>query len=250
MAMTLDSIDQKIPHLPYFYSLNPLLLKPKSPSELAKDLEKTVVSSDSFDTFKDCLINLFFSQYDNFPNNIFWDLDYLASHLAHLENKQEMLYFTKRICQLNSTFGRKGKLNFSYSHDFIYGFDWHRWIQKDYEKRKRTKPFGNSFLNYLEKRAKELCNLIEQNDHKYPKLKISEKRNPFSFKRDPESEIRIHLNLQETNTIPLPAWKKTIRTDLIERKHYNFLREEISHKMGLKKEGYKSSSLIIDFSTS
>ena len=228
MLEKITSLDRKIRNGTFFYSLSPFKINPTLPSELAKASLSRIAKKEEKD-FLENIFDLYISQFENFPLNIFWDMDYLISHLVSLKNSDERFEFTRKIQSLNKIYGIKN-LNFSYTHDFIYGFDWHRWVQKDYEKRRNSKPFGDIFLDYLIKRSEELRSLIEQNDKKYPRLKKNETRNPFNFPRDPRNEIRLHLQLAEKNLVPLKAWKEEKEIFQVEKIHYNKKREEIAQE--------------------
>ena len=228
MLEKITSLDKEIKKGTFFYSLSPFKVRPTLPSELAKASLNKIAKKERKD-FLENLSALYISQFENFPLNIFWDLDHLISHLVSLKNSEERFDFSIKIQFLNEIYGIKN-LNFSYTHDFIYGFDWQRWVQKDYKNRKNSKPFGDVFLDYLIKRSEELRNLIEQNDKKYPKLKKDEARNPFNFSRDPENEIKLHLQLAEKNLIPLKSWEEKKDLFEVKRIYYNEKREEIAQR--------------------
>ena len=52
----------------------------------------------------------------------------------------------------------------------------------------------------------ELVELIERDDEKYPTLQGGAARNPFSFRRDPESEAAILSELGRRDQLPVCAW--------------------------------------------
>lgn len=235
MLHALYSLEKKIQSFTYFYSLNPKKIRPTLPTEFASNYLHLLKTEELKNTFIQSIENLYLSQIDNFPLNIFWDFDSLIHQIFLCESTQKMKVYVRRLCQLNEIFGNKGKINFSYSHDFIYGFDWIRWVKKDYEKRKFIAPFDPVFLSYLEKRARELKDLIDKNDKKYGRLPANEARNPFTFMRTPEEEIRLHLGLAEDQKIPVPAWKTSFPLNIPFEIDLTAAREAYSQKIGILK---------------
>ena len=229
MLEKIHSLDKKAKKYNFFYSLDPKKTRPSTPSQVIAAFGKNLEKKEK-ENFSQNAIDIFLSQEENFPLNIFWDMDYLISYLASKKTEQERNYFSKRVIKLNEIYGKKGVLNFSYTHDFIYGFDWFRWVQKDYEERKNTEPFGELFLDYLTNRATELKQLIEINDKKYPKLERNQPRNPFSFARDPQNEIKLHLSLAFMGKIPLKAWLSCKLEQKIKREHYSVTRENFARQ--------------------
>ncbi|NCN10043.1 MAG: hypothetical protein GW938_09390 [Leptospira sp.] len=155
----------------------------------------------------------------NFRENIFWDFDFLIHSLVieykvssikqeFIENRKEKI---KSIFRL---FGSKSLIRFKYLHDFLYGYDWYKWQTQSQESSNELKPFGDSFLNYIESRGKELIELIERNDTNYPALENEESRNPFYFSRDKEEETLLWKSLAKDNLIPIPSWQRKIPISL------------------------------------
>ncbi|MBC61545.1 MAG: hypothetical protein CMP11_03730 [Zetaproteobacteria bacterium] len=167
------------------------------------------------------------SQVENFPNNIFWDNDYLFSHLSQVKDPQVTKTTGKKIIQLNLIYGNKKEISYSYLHDFTYGFDWIRWIQKDPQKRQNIRPFDLLFLEQLEHRGKEITELVEVNDKKYPKLLKDTPRNTFSFCRDETSEIKVLRKLAAENNIPLKAWSTEKAQGNLD-KNFDHIREQVA----------------------
>ena len=149
----------------------------------------------------------------NFPENIFWDLEFLASHLAALAGNDvgEFEQTVRLVIGLQEKYGCHSLLRFRYAHDFLYGYDWARWVRKDVKPRAAVGPFANSFLSYLDDRGSELAARIGQGDEQYPALPGKMARNPFSFVRDPEAETRLHESLAKDGLIPLAAWNAQSR---------------------------------------
>ncbi len=147
----------------------------------------------------------------HFPHNLYGDLDYFAAALltaaraqshpnTHL---QKLFALTGELLQL---YGCHSPIHFRYAHDFLYGFDWVRWVRKTPKKRPSSGPFSGEFLLYLKKRGRELLVLIAKDDAKYPRLAKRQNRNPFSFSRVPDDEQRLHETLAAEALIPVEAW--------------------------------------------
>jgi hypothetical protein len=143
---------------------------------------------------------------DDFPDNIFWDLDYLASCLWRAGAAPAISGFAQRVVALSRGFGKKSALRFRYAHDLFYGYDWARWVTRKPEERAHIGPFDLAFFDYLDGRQKTLLELVESNDVKYGQLKGKEFRNAFTFSREPREEAWLHRTLAEENLIPVKAW--------------------------------------------
>tara|TARA_B100001989_G_C24385661_1_gene386633 strand:+ start:49 stop:774 length:726 start_codon:yes stop_codon:yes gene_type:complete len=147
----------------------------------------------------------------HFPNNIYADLDYLAQSLLQEARAQTnpstyleaSFSLTADLFQL---YGCHSPIHFRYAHDFLYGFDWVRWVQKMPTQRRNTGPFDQFFLHYLKGRANELLSLIADDDATYPRLETNRDRNPFLFSRGPSDETRLHQSLADDGLIPVKAW--------------------------------------------
>lgn len=168
---------------------------------------------------------------DNFPENIFWDLDYLASCLWHAGEALAISDFACRVVTLCRGFGNQSKLRFRYAHDFLYGYDWARWVTRAPEERAGIGPFDLSFFDYLDARMKTLLELVSSNDSKYPQLESWEFRNPFTFTREPQEEAALHQALARLDLIPLKSWRLDgeRRWDL----PFTDLRAEVAERLGL-----------------
>lgn len=151
------------------------------------------------------------AQLDNFPDNLFWDFDcYLASvhesaaasqdYAAHLGRT------TRTVVGLMELYGQHSKIRFRYVHDFMYGFDWARWVRRDPVNRVTVDPFGSSFLDQSESRGQDILDLIEADDTLYPRLREGVARNPFPFSREPGDELVLYRDLSTRGFIPVQAW--------------------------------------------
>lgn len=143
---------------------------------------------------------------ENFPDNIFWDLDYLAAHLLDLADIERIGRSCGLIGELQRGFGLQSTIRFRYVHDFSFGFDWARWVARDADNRRTVGPFDVEFLHYLRRRCAELVEQIERDDEKYPKLPPNAERNPFSFSRAPADERKLHQLLANDGLLPVEAW--------------------------------------------
>ena len=141
----------------------------------------------------------------DFPENVFWDFDRLAASMA--SDPRGPAAFAEDVVHLSALYGRHSTICFRYIHDFVYGFDWCRWVQKDPEGRAKIGPFHPVFLAYLRHRAAELLRLIAGDDEKYGRLR-QPYRNPFGFSREPGDEERLHRALAERGLIPVRAWEQ------------------------------------------
>lgn len=190
-----------------YVSLSPNRLKPTTLPELFELLAPRLADPDALEAFVDGLDAVAESIIANFPDNIFWDLDYLAGALTQAGSPRQIRLMTAMLVDLQCGFGRHSILAFRYVHDFTLGFDWCRWVKEDIPVRKDTGPFDWVFLLYLQKRRRELEALIAENDEKYHQLESGEIRNPFVFSREPEEERLLHEALALAGDIPVVSWE-------------------------------------------
>ncbi|MFP2905436.1 ferrochelatase [Pyxidicoccus sp. 3LFB2] len=171
----------------------------------------------------------------DFPENIFWDLEYPARCLWDAGEPQDMEAFARRVVRLCEGFGARSTLRFRYAHDFLFGFDWARWVTREPAQRAAIRPFDEVFLDYLEGRREQLLELVASNDAKYSRLQGAEFRNPFGFSREPDEEARLHQALAREDLIPVKAWLQdgAPRWDL----PFADLRTEVARRMGLSRGG-------------
>jgi hypothetical protein len=174
----------------------------------------------------------------SFPANLFCDLDATTQHLL-MRPLSERAPLGRRLARLHQTFGAE-PIRFRYVHDFLYGFDWARWVARDPEGRASVGPYDAGFLDYLEQRGGELIELIGRDDHKYPQLRTPEHRNPFPFSREPDAETRLHRSLAQKGLIPVAAWSFDARA--VWDRPFARLREQEALALGLDVPQTKSSS--------
>lgn len=148
----------------------------------------------------------------HFPGNLLWDLDHLAASVlrealrapapaAHVRES------FAEIVGLHAMFGHGTTLRFRYAHDFVYGFDWAKWVCRDPSARRGVGPFDLAFLRAMRARGGELLALIEAGkDETYPPLRGDRHRNPFAFSREPNDELTLYRDLAARELIPVRAW--------------------------------------------
>jgi len=148
----------------------------------------------------------------HFPENIFWDIDGLCACIlndARRSLRPLDIAISERfelVKELMQQFGGESPISFRYVHDFTYGFDWSRWAKRSPGYADQKIPFNLAFLRYLQQRSYEIVELISDNDQDYPKLAPGEKRNPFTFSREPEDEKKLYNELALKKLIPVPNW--------------------------------------------
>lgn len=169
----------------------------------------------------------------DFPENVFLDLDLLGASLARL-GEVERAEVALAVERLSADFGG-APIRFRYAHDFLYGFDWCRWVARDPDARAAVGPFDPPFLRYLAERAGELRALIAEDDAKYGRVPDGAYRNPFSFSRSPDDEARLHRALAERDLVPVEAWSTAGRARW--ERPYAELREEVARELGLSRYG-------------
>ena len=176
------------------------------------------------------------AQLRSFPENLFWDFDfYLASihrdaaaasgYASYLEE------VTRITVGLMTLYGQQSVIRFRYVHDFMYGFDWARWVRRDPDARNGIEPFGIDFLRRTESRGRDILTLIDTDDDWYPKLADGAARNPFPFSREPEEELSLYRMLAEKNCVPVRAWQVDAPADA--SRDYDDLREDVAASLGL-----------------
>ncbi len=191
--------DERCRSLPGWGSLSPARSRAHLPSELvarAPASERESIAS--------ALVPIVDALCASFPENLFSDLDAMTAHLVRCP-RAERARVGLRIAALHHTFGAE-PIRFRYVHDFLYGFDWARWVARDPSARASVGPYDVVFLDYLERRGRELVDLIARDDRKYPQLRTPEHRNPFPFSREPAAETRLHRSLASKGWVPVAAW--------------------------------------------
>lgn len=176
------------------------------------------------------------AQLMSFPENLLWDFDfYLASiHARASESDDYSAHLGKATTitvGLMRMYGQQSTIRFRYVHDFMYGFDWARWVRRDRGARAGVGPFSLEFLQQIETRGRDILTLIETDDAVYSKLSDAAPRNPFPFSREPDDELRLYRLLAERGCLPVEAWRLDARPDA--GRDFDALREEAARRLGL-----------------
>ncbi|MGB3652801.1 MAG: hypothetical protein WBA41_16520 [Rivularia sp. (in: cyanobacteria)] len=221
----------------------PLSLNPnKSLITSFTDLEAKIIqqSSDVYliAMLGDTLQRILDALLHNFPENIFWDFDFIVSSMLKQALSSDAAVdiledFGNKIVLLMDMFGRESEIRFRYVHDFMYGFDWARWVNKKPKSRASLEPFCIHFLDDLLCRGEEILQSIKEDDEKYPQISNKRYRNPFCFSREPEDECRLLTYLADRSCIPVAAWEWD--TVGVWDKPFYQLREEASLKLNIAK---------------
>jgi hypothetical protein len=178
------------------------------------------------------------AQLRSFPENLFWDFDFfLASiHRNALEAPDyadHLREVTRVTVDLMDLYGQQSAIRFRYVHDFMYGYDWARWVRRDPKSREEVEPFGMEFLKQSESRGRDILKLIDDDDALYPNLEAGVSRNPFPFAREPEHELPLYRLLAERGDVPVEAWRSDARPDC--SRDFDALREDAAAFLGLSR---------------
>jgi hypothetical protein len=183
-------------------------------AELGSALVEPEADEAAVDAFAEGLAAIAFAMHDAFPHNIFGDLDHLAACLWHgaAAAPEGAAAFLRRQCacvtELQHLFGRATSIRFRYVHDFLYGFDWAKWVAREPGTRARVGPFSPTFLAAMRTRGHELLVVIAEGRHRcYPPLPDARPRNAFGFSREPADEITLHRQLAREGLLPVEAWR-------------------------------------------
>lgn len=187
--------------------------------------------------FADAAVALVTAQLECFPGNLFWDADLAAAALLALARADaaggtaELVRVRDALVGLHRAFGGAAAIQFRYTHDFVYGYDWARWVRKGPPARAAVGPYDAAFVVAMQERGRELLQLIAADDPKYPRLARGVARNPFWWSREPEHEARLLAALAERGLVPVEAW----RADASPRadRDYSALREEQARALGI-----------------
>lgn len=195
-------------------------------------------ASAAAEAFAEGLVGIVVAMRRAFPHNIFGDLDHLAASLwrgAAAAPVGPVAYLRKqcpRVAALQDLFGQATAIRFRYVHDFLYGFDWAKWVAGDPATRACVGPFAPELLAHMERRGHELLALIAAGgDRRYPPLPDERPRNAFGFSREPADELCLHRHLAREGLLPVEAW----RIDASPRwdRPFQRLRREHAARLGL-----------------
>jgi hypothetical protein len=176
------------------------------------------------------------AQLQSFPENLFWDFDfYLASIHRHASATSDYAGYLGNVTRITvglmRLYGQQSAIRFRYAHDFMYGFDWARWVRRDPGARGGVEPFGIDFLRETENRGRDIITLIEADDDWYPKLADGDSRNQFPFSREPDEELPLYRMLAERGDVPVEAWRPDARLDA--SRDFDVLREDAARSLDL-----------------
>ena len=172
-----------------------------------------------------------------FPGNLLWDCDrplavWWRCSVADGTPVACAAALLGQATALQHQFGRGTALSFRYAHDFLYGFDWAKWVTRAPAERGSIGPFDPAFLQSMRVRGDELLTLLARGgDVRYRPLQRDQPRNPFSFSREPADELALHRTLAADHAIPVAAWS----IDGNERwtRPFSQLRRERAQALGL-----------------
>ncbi|MBN3959790.1 hypothetical protein [Nostoc sp. NMS8] len=189
-------------------------------------------------TLQETLESIVRTQLENFPENIFWDFDFLVSSMLRqaLTADEGAVQFLKtfgaKMVSLTEMFGNKTEMRFRYVHDFIYGFEWARWVQKEPQNRAHIEPFSLIFFDYLLVKGKELLQRINHGQVVSYKLCDTGYRNPFTFSREPKDEYRLLTYLAEEQLIPVAVWNWNASP--VWNKPFQEMRQQLALKLNIQ----------------
>ncbi|MBD2530449.1 hypothetical protein H6G97_13040 [Nostoc flagelliforme FACHB-838] len=206
------------------------------------ELENLIVEQNTdfqiITAIQETLENIVRTQLQNFPENIFWDFDFLVSSMLRQALTADegaipflKVFGEKMIC-LTKMFGNKTDIRFRYVHDFIYGFEWARWVQKEPQNRAHVEPFSLVFFDYLLAKGKELLQRINHGQVVSYKLCETGYRNPFTFSREPEDEYRLLTCLAEEQLIPVAVWNWNASP--VWNKPFQEMRQQLALKLNIQ----------------
>ncbi len=236
---TFQLIDEILAH----QSVNLLSLSPQktlitSFTELEKFIAEQNTDIQLITTIQETLESIVRTQLQNFPENIFWDFDFLVSSMVRQAlNADEgaipfLKVFGEKMVCLTEMFGNKTEMRFRYVHDFMYGFEWARWVQKEPQTRAHIEPFSLVFLDYLLVKGKELLQRINHGQVVSYKLCETGYRNPFTFSREPEDEYRLLTYLAEEELIPVAVWDWNASP--VWNKPFQEMRQQLALKLNIQ----------------
>lgn len=220
--------------------IQPLSLNPhKNIITSFQETENLIVEKSCNLEIRQCLYhtleNILKAQVKHFSENIFWDFDLMIANMVEqaIQSNQDGVVFLEsfgnKVVTLMEMFGDANKIRFRYVHDFIYGFEWAKWVKKDPVNRANTKPFCLNFLDYLINKGQEILYLISVDDSRYHQISSHSYRNPFFFSRDPEDEYRLLTYMAQYQLIPVATWNWN--TQPIWDKPFDQIREQLSLKL-------------------
>ncbi|WP_414588269.1 hypothetical protein [Scytonema sp. PCC 10023] len=220
-------------------SLNPQKTFATSFVELGNSIAEKTCDIPLINSLSDTLERMLDAMLHNFPENIFWDFDFIVSSMlrqalvAQTSAVSFLESFGDKIVSLMELFGSQSEIRFRYVHDFIFGFDWAKWVQEEPQTRAVIEPFSLTFLDCLISKGTKIIQLIRVGDARYHQLREQCYRNPFCFSREPEDEQRLLTYLAAQQLIPVAAWNWNAQP--VWDKPFHQLREQLSLKLNIPK---------------
>ncbi len=147
---------------------------------------------------------------EHFPENLFCDLDRLVAWMRRVltdGGPDALSAYTKDIVAIHALFGRNGVIRFRYVHDFLYGFDWARYVRRDRTRRAGVDPYDPAFVRRMLARGGEIAEEIERDGPIYGRLRGPGYRNPFEFSREPDVEARVLAAMARDDNLPVVAYE-------------------------------------------
>lgn len=216
-------------------SLDPTRERAHTLCQVAEPLLPQLLDAPTAAAFVTALVDISNSMIRHFAATLFWDFDMFAAAILRQNRTPEaMNSYAQAVVQMNAAFGRRTNIAFMYTHDFMYGFDWSRWVLRDPEARKHIQPYDLVFVQRMIQRAHEIQGLIDHNDAKYHKIEGDAPRNPFGFNREPEYEIPLFSRLAREQLLPIEAWRIDGATRW--EKPYTDIRAEVAAQMGIPEQ--------------
>ncbi|MBE9008443.1 hypothetical protein IQ259_26190 [Fortiea sp. LEGE XX443] len=225
--------------------VNPLSLNPQkklitSFADLGNLIAEETTNIQLISNLQNTLELILDAQLENFPKNIFWDCDFMVSSIVQQavamgdDAVAFLQTFANKMVTLSKLFGMKQEIRFCYVHDFMYGFEWARWVQKEPQTRAHLEPFSLIFLDYLLAKGQELIYRIHLDQVTHYKLCDTGFRNPFPFSREPEDEYRLFTYLASEGLIPIAAWKWN--TQPVWNQPFQEIRQQLALQLNIQQQ--------------
>ncbi|MEZ4451072.1 MAG: hypothetical protein R3B09_16440 [Nannocystaceae bacterium] len=205
----LDAADRLVDGLGARYTLDPTRERARGLGEILDLVVGTGEPDAAVDALADGLAAIARAQAEAFPGNLFWDFEAIAAAIWGADEPRDparVAATCEEIAALQHLYGGE-PIRFRYVHDFVYGFDWAKWVRRDPPARRAVGPFDPAFLAAMARRGRELVALISSDDRKYHRLRDARPRNPFPFSREPAAELALHRDLAARGLIPVEAWR-------------------------------------------
>ena len=207
----LAALDRDLAAREAYWTLDPDQTRALLPTAVLDRVVQPGVPIAFTEAFIEGLVETYAAMLTAFPANLLWDLEALAVSVwrqgaADPARPTVVRHLWGRVAALQHLFGVHGPIRFRYIHDFIYGYDWARWVAEEPDTRAGIGPYDAAFVERMHHRGAELLELIDAGDAKYGPLHGDDPRNPFGFSREPEDELALHRHLAAAGDVPVRAW--------------------------------------------